>query len=110
MLTMNRNPYLGRHRLPTVEATGARPRTVRRGMWLAGLAAIGVAGAMIVTAPHSEAVPGQCVQVGVFGGFCDGPMLSNGTYRHCENGMGIQNCFYVRPVPTDVDARGWVPA
>jgi|CXWK01.1.fsa_nt_gi hypothetical protein len=98
------------HRLPTVEVAGARPRTVRRSMLLAGLAALGMAGGMAVTAPHAHASPGQCVQVGGFGGFCDGPMLSNGTFYHCENGMFIRNCFYVRPVSTDVDPRGWIPA
>ena len=98
---MNRN-YKGKHRKPS--GVG---RKIAVTIALAGL---GIAGAVAVTAPKAGAVPGQCVQVGVFGGFCDGPMLSNGTWRHCENGMGIQNCFYVRPVPTDVDARGWVPA
>lgn len=80
------------------------------------LAAFVVAGAIPAAAwvstptmPTITAVPGQCVQV--FGnGFCDGPMQGDGAYRHCENGFGILNCFYVRPVPVAVDPRGWVPA
>ncbi len=44
------------------------------------------------------------------GGFCDGPLLPGGVYHHCEGAMGFAQCFYVRPVPVEVDPRGWVPA
>ena len=64
----------------------------------------------------AQANPGQCQQGfagGNGGGFCDGPIQRDGTFYHCETvyvmGFGGTNCFYVRPVPTDVDPRGWQP-
>lgn len=66
---------------------------------------------------RAHAAPGQCGQGFAFGsggGFCDGPTGPDGTWLHCETvyvlGFGGTNCFRVRPVPTNVDARGWVPA
>lgn len=68
-----------------------------------------ITAAAAVATGEAHAVPGQCVQT-PWGGFCDGPMLPNGTYHHCEGAMGFANCFYVRPAPVEVDPRGWVPA
>ena len=46
-------------------------------------------------------------------GFCDWPLRADGTKYHCERivigGWGGQNCFDVRPVPVEIDPRGWVP-
>ena len=67
---------------------------------------VGLAG---VTTGEASATPGQCF-TSPWGGFCDGDLLPDGTYRHCEGAMGFANCFYVRPVPVSVDPRGWVPA
>ncbi|OBK09047.1 hypothetical protein [Mycolicibacterium conceptionense] len=91
-------------------------RTVRR--FLAAVAAGAVlAGTGIGYAGHANAAPGQCgsaIVGGNGGGFCDYPPRPDGTWYHCESvyvlGFGGTNCFYVRPVPTDVDPRGWVPA
>jgi len=81
-----------------------------------GLSAVAAAAA-IGLAPGAGAVPGQCGSAIVFGsggGFCDLPPDPDGTWIHCESvyvlGFGGTNCFRVRPVPTDVDPRGWVPA
>lgn len=67
---------------------------------LASLAAVAAVGSMLLATPEAEAMPGQC-----------GP---DGTWMHCETvyvlGFGGTNCFRVRPVPTNVDPRGWVPA
>lgn len=78
--------------------------------------AIVFSGAAIVT-PVANAAPGQCGQgyaMGSGGGFCDGPPRPDGTWYHCESvyvlGIGGTNCFNVRPVPLDIDPRGWVPA
>lgn len=69
------------------------------------LAAVGLGWAQ-----HADAVPGQCVN-SPFGGFCDGlPAVPGGTYYHCESALGFSNCYYVRPVPTEVDPRGWTAA
>lgn len=85
------------------------------------VAAAGVAAAMgagLAFAAPAQAAPGDCVP-GVYtpwggGGFCDGPPFPDGTWMHCETvfvlGFGGTNCFRVRPVPVNVDARGWVPA
>jgi len=52
-------------------------------------------------------------------GQADGPVVAgtpapDGTWLHCETvyvlGFGGTNCFRVKPVPTHVDPRGWVPA
>ncbi|AEK08168.1 hypothetical protein SEA_YEET_102 [Mycobacterium phage Yeet] len=84
---------------------------------IAGAVAAGFTGLGLVTAQPAEAVPGQCGGAIVFGsggGFCDGPPAPDGTWMHCESvyvmGFGGTNCFRVRPVPTTVDPRGWVPA
>lgn len=84
--------------------------------WIIGVVSTGFVVAM-VSAPPAEAVPGQCGQgfaVGSGGGFCDGMAAEDGTWMHCETvyvlGFGGTNCFRVRPVGTDVDPRGWVPA
>nr|WP_081288693.1 hypothetical protein [Mycolicibacterium conceptionense] len=76
-----------------------------------------LAGTGIGYAGHANAAPGQCgsaIVGGNGGGFCDYPPRPDGTWYHCESvyvlGFGGTNCFYVRPVPTDVDPRGWVPA
>lgn len=81
------------------------------------LAAVAAAGSMLLASPEAEAMPGQCGQGFAFGsggGFCDYPPRPDGTWYHCETvyvlGFGGTNCFYVRPVPTNVDPRGWVPA
>jgi hypothetical protein len=81
------------------------------------IATVFVAWLAFVLIPEVHASPGQCGQgyaLGSGGGFCDGPMLPDGTWFHCESvyvlGFGGTNCFYVRPVPLDVDPRGWVPA
>lgn len=68
-----------------------------------------IVGAAVILSGKALANPGQCF-TSPWGGFCDGDMLPNGTYRHCEGAMGFTNCFYVRPAPTSVDPRGWVPA
>ena len=84
---------------------------------LASLAAVAAVGSMLLASPEAEAMPGQCGQGFAFGsggGFCDYPPRPDGTWYHCETvyvlGLGGTNCFYVRPVPTNVDPRGWVPA
>lgn len=74
-----------------------------------GMALVGAAVAAGVLSAPAQATPGQCIYT-PWGGFCDGPLLNNGTYHHCEGAMGFTNCFYVRPVPVEVDGRGWVPA
>ena len=91
-------------------------RTVRRTL-AAALAGGVIAGTGLAWAGHADAAPGQCGNAVVFGsggGFCDYPPQPDGTWYHCETvfvmGFGGTNCFYVRPVPTDVDPRGWVPA
>lgn len=84
---------------------------------LASLAAVAAVGSMLLASPEAEAMPGQCGQGFAFGsggGFCDGPPAPDGSWMHCETvyvlGFGGTNCFRVRPVPTNVDPRGWVPA
>lgn len=84
---------------------------------LAALAVGASIGAMLIASPDANAAPGQCGNAVVFGsggGFCDYPPRADGTWYHCETvyvlGFGGTNCFYVRPVPVDVDPRGWVPA
>mgnify|MGYP003611711969 CR=1 FL=1 len=67
-------------------------------------------------ASRAEASPGQCSS-GYYrlsgGGYCDGPARADGTWYHCERivigGWGGQNCFDVRPVPVEIDPRGWTP-
>ena len=90
-------------------------RTARRVLALTGLGALAAAG--LITAQPAQAMPGQCGSAIVFGsggGFCDGPPAPDGTWLHCETvyvlGFGGTNCFRVKPVPTHVDPRGWVPA
>ena len=81
-------------------------------------AAVAVAWGTLVLGPAiAQAVPGQCnsaIVAGNGGGFCDGAPAADGTWLHCESvyvlGFGGTNCFRVRPVPTDVDPRGWTPA
>lgn len=95
-------------------------RTVhkRTARWIvATLSAAVLVGTGIGYAARSEALPGQCgsgIAFGSGGGFCDGPPRADGSWYHCESvyvlGFGGTNCFYVRPVPVDVDPRGWVPA
>jgi hypothetical protein len=96
-----------------------RPRTARRINRFLILMAIGafLAAGGIVTAADADAMPGQCGQGYAFGsggGFCDGPQAPDGTWMHCETvyvlGFGGTNCFRVRPVPVNVDPRGWAPA
>lgn len=72
---------------------------------------------MYLGTPAAKAAPGQCSYGGSWGnggGFCDYSPNSDGTFMHCESvyvmGWGGQNCFLVRPVPVEVDPRGWVPA
>lgn len=84
---------------------------------LASLAAVAAVGSMLLASPEADALPGQCGQGFAFGsggGFCDGPAAPDGTWMHCETvyvmGFGGTNCFRVRPVPVNVDPRGWVPA
>lgn len=84
---------------------------------LASLAAVAAVGSMLLASPGADAMPGQCGQGFAFGsggGFCDGPQAPDGTWMHCETvyvlGFGGTNCFRVRPVPVNVDPRGWVPA
>ncbi|AYD82049.1 membrane protein [Mycobacterium phage Saguaro] len=84
---------------------------------VAAVGSVMLAWSALVLAPAVQAVPGQCGSAVVFGsggGFCDGPPAADGTWMHCEHvyvlGFGGYNCFRVRPVPTDVDPRGWVPA
>lgn len=89
---------------------------VKRTLALIGFGALIAAGSLAT--PQAHAAPGACVygQGGGFGGggYCDGPMQANGTFYHCETvyvlGFGGTNCFFVRPVPVEVDPRGWVPA
>lgn len=90
---------------------------MKRFLALMGAGALIAAGAIAATEPEAHASPGQCGQgfgFGSGGGFCDGPMQPDGTFHHCETvyvlGFGGTNCFFVRPVPTTVDPRGWVPA
>lgn len=111
-LRIVRPGYRGRHHLELP----VRPRAVRRGLALTMLGALLTAG-IIATSHHADATPGQCGQgyaAGSGGGFCDGPAAADGTWLHCETvyvlGFGGTNCFRVRPVSTDVDPRGWVPA
>ena len=66
----------GRHRLPEVPW---RPRKVQRLASLALLGAIGAAASVIITAPHAESSPGQCIRAGGWGGFCDSlPLTADG--------------------------------
>jgi hypothetical protein len=91
----------GRHRLPEVPW---RPRKVQRLASLALLGAIGAAASVIITAPHAESSPGQCIRAGGWGGFCDSlPLTADGVFQHCEGALGFENCYLVRPVPTTVD-------
>ena len=74
------------------------------------LAGAVVYAALAIMAPDANAVPGQCMQ-SPFGGFCDSQFINpDGSWYHCENVMGWSNCFTVRPVPVEIDPRGWVPA
>lgn len=92
--------------------------TARRVRALLALIAASAVATAAILAPHAEAVPGQCSygSGGGFGGggFCDGPPRADGSWYHCETvyvlGFGGSNCFFVRPVPLDVDPRGWSPA
>lgn len=84
---------------------------------LAGLTVGAALGAMLLASPDADASPGQCGQGYAFGsggGFCDSLPAADGTWMHCETvyvlGFGGTNCFRVRPVPLEVDPRGWVPA
>ena len=85
---------------------------------IAGAAAfLSITGTGVGWAAHASASPGQCgsaIVAGNGGGFCDGIPAPDGTWLHCESvyvlGFGGTNCFRVRPVPVDVDPRGWVPA
>ena len=88
MLTMKRTNYVGRHRLPEVEVTGARPRVVRRAMWITGLAAIGAAGFMIAVPPHAHAdntLGCQTDRWGFLGSqrrtLCDTPRAADGSWN-----------------------------
>jgi hypothetical protein len=92
---------------------------VRRRSAVRFLAAVAILLGVIVAgialcSGRAAASPGQCVYSG-FGGWCDGQYVdpATGAYEHCEWGGFIvytRNCFLVRPVPADVDPRGWVPA
>ena len=93
-----------------------RTTTYRRaGRFLAAttlLAGVGVAA--VIDAGAAHAAPGECVTSG-FGGWCDYHPVDpvTGTWAHCEWGGFIvytSRCFQVRPVPLDVDPRGWQPA
>lgn len=84
---------------------------------LASIATGAILTASVLASPPAESAPGQCGNAIVFGsggGFCDYPPAADGTWLHCETvyvlGFGGTNCFRVRPVPVDVDSRGWVPA
>jgi hypothetical protein len=84
------------------------------GRFLAAAAILlGLAVASLIDAGRAWASPGQCVYSG-FGGWCDGQYVdpASGAWEHCEWGGFIvytRNCFWVRPVPVDVDPRGWLP-
>jgi hypothetical protein len=84
------------------------------GRFLAAVAILlGLAVAALICSGRAYATPGQCVYSG-FGGWCDGQYVdpATGIYEHCEWGGFIvytRNCFLVRPVPVDVDPRGWLP-
>lgn len=80
-------------------------------------AVIAAVTAALVGAPSASALPGQCASGSAGfggGGFCDSYPYADGTWDHCEQvyvlGFGGTNCFRVRPVPVEVDPRGWVPA
>ncbi len=99
----------------------ARHVTVTRraaGQFLAAVAILlGLAVASVICSGQAWASPGQCMSgSGGFGGggFCDSAPQSDGSFYHCESvyvfGIGGRNCFWVRPVPVEVDPRGWVPA
>ncbi len=73
-------------------------------------------GLQYFSAGTASASPGQCGQgyaMGSGGGFCDGAPRADGHWYHCETvfvlGFGGTNCFWVHPVGTDVDPRGWQP-
>lgn len=62
-----------------------------------------------VFAPPAAAVPGQCLST-PWGGFCDNPPASDGSFWHCEGALGFSNCYQAcidqvsaRPVPTDLN-------
>lgn len=91
-------------------------RTARR-ILAASASAAALLGVGFGYAGHAQASPGQCgsaIVVGNGGGFCDGMPAPDGTWMHCESvyvlGFGGTNCFRVRPVPYEVDPRGWAPA
>lgn len=52
-----KDTHVGRHWLPTVEVSGARPRVIRRAALLVTLGALGAAGALAITAPRAHATP-----------------------------------------------------
>ena len=90
---------------------------MKNNTFLALLATGAAVGSMLLASPEADALPGQCGQGFAFGsggGFCDAPASPDGTWMHCETvyvmGFGGTNCFRVRPVPVNVDPRGWVPA
>lgn len=76
--------------------------------------ALGVACAALAASPllwpeSAQASPGQCI-TSPWGGYCDSlPITRDGVFQHCEGALGFQNCFLVRPVPVEVDPRGWLP-
>jgi hypothetical protein len=93
-----------------------RPRQVRRLLALMWFGAVLIFAVALITLPKSYASPGQCGQgyaMGSGGGFCDGAPRADGHWYHCETvfvlGFGGTNCFWVHPVGTDVDPRGWQP-
>ena len=93
-----------------------RPRKVRRLLAAIGVGGCVAAAALGIITPKAEAVPGQCGQGFAFGsggGWCDSMPAADGTWTHCETvyvlGFGGTNCFRVRPVPIEVDPRGWSP-
>ena len=65
--------------------------------------------ASVMSAPVTNAVPGQCVST-PYGGFCDSYAWQDGSFNHCESAMGFSNCYTAcidpasgRPFPTDMD-------
>jgi len=73
------------------------------------LLAVGGLALSLLAPGVASASPGQCINT-PWGGFCDGlPLTRDGIYQHCEGALGYTNCFLVRPVPVDVDPRGWLP-
>lgn len=64
-----------------------------------------------VFAPRAAALPGQCFYT-PWGGFCDGGAWEDGSFNHCQSGLGFTSCYQAchdpisgTAVPTDMDPR-----